>query len=59
MTRNGHDVNEVRECTDVDAISARYCQHRDVDDVNNLNEVLKGTDVDTISSTLRCRQCER
>ena len=37
--------------TDVDTMSIRYRQHRDVDDVN---EVWQGTDVDTIS--IRYRQ---
>ena len=35
-------------------MSIRYCQHRDVDDVNDVNEVWQGTDVYTMS--IRYRQ---
>ena len=39
--------------TDVDTMSIRYRQYRDVDEVNDVNEVWQDNDVDMMSTRYR------
>ena len=44
MSTMVNDANEIWQGTDVDTISTRYRQHRDVDHVNDVSEVWQATD---------------